>query len=157
MGKISKNKEFLRALERVMAQAKPQSAPTHFADRVLDRWREEPSWSFALPAGLAMACAAALLLFVVGRQFAQRPEIVSFGFDKPTVNLREPITLRWQVKNVERVQIKVKYGGVLKEVEVTEPVASDSITLMLHKPGKYSFELIAHTPQGVFSRSLGRR
>lgn len=141
-----------------MAGARSHRAPTHFSDRVLDRWNAEPAFGFSLRGALAGACAAAALMVVFWQQpFLAKPGIVSFGFDKAAVALREPVTLRWEVTNVERVQIKVKHGGVLKEVAVTEPAASGSLTMRMNKPGKYSFELIAFTARGSFTRTLGGR
>ncbi len=155
--KINKNKGFLRALDRLMSGTRPRPAPTHFADRVIDRWNAEPAFGFSLRGALSFAFAAAALLVVFWQPIGATPEIVSFGFDKPVVRLREPVTLRWEVANIDRVQIKVKHGGVIKDVQVTNPKSSDSLTLMMHRPGKYSFELIAFSARGTFTRTIGAR
>lgn len=155
-GKFGKNKGFLRGLERLMSAVPERRAPSHFADRVLDRWREEPPFAWSLRGSLAAAGAVAALMVLFWQQpLMGKPQILSFGFDKAAVKMREPVTLRWEVANVERVQIKIKNGGVLKDVPVTAPTASGSLTMLIAKPGKWSFELVAFTGRGSFSRPLG--
>ncbi|MBI4348710.1 MAG: hypothetical protein HY553_17865 [Elusimicrobia bacterium] len=156
-GKISKNKDFLLALERLFDGARPHPAPTHFADRVLDRWREEPSWTMAMPAAVVMACATLALFFALGRAPQAQPQILAFGFDRESIPLYQPVTLRWKVAHVTRVQIKVTAdGAILKDMPVARPVESGELTMSMSLPGRYGFELIAHTPHGAITHRLGR-
>ena len=153
--KSNKYRDLIAALDRISASLRQHAAPAGFADRVLERLEQgrvpAPAWGLRPALAVAGVLGALTLVFLPAqepdkvRKAEAKPQILSFTVDKAKVGRSEPITLRWKVANVKRVQVKRSDGMLVGELTINRPVQSDSITLYGQKPGKYSFVLVALT------------
>jgi len=148
MNNLGEYRAFLKAMRRVLRRASPQAAPPYLAEKTMRRILaapQAPSYSWAPQAALALASLAVVVIAWQGVRKAHRPEpvIVEFTADRTQIRAGEAITLKWRVKNAQKVIIQDNKGLT------ADPGQETSLTVMPPAPGKYSYTLIALGPNST--------